>query len=88
MPERQQDERDIWSMCCLIGSLGSWVLIIGGEESTLIDSFFLQFLMAGWLTGYSWRCDLVDFSQDPKALRVSFLSNAFLHGTLHLVLWM
>lgn len=31
----------------------------------------LQFLMAGWLTGYTWRCDPVDFSQDPKALRVS-----------------
>lgn len=33
----------------------------------------LQFLMAGWLTGYTWRCDPVDFSQDPKALRVSSL---------------
>lgn len=31
----------------------------------------LQFLMAGWLTGYTWRCDPVDFSHDPKALRVS-----------------
>uniref|UniRef100_A0A8D2MK30 Elongation of very long chain fatty acids protein n=1 Tax=Zonotrichia albicollis TaxID=44394 RepID=A0A8D2MK30_ZONAL len=29
-----------------------------------------EFLMAGWLTGYTWRCDPVDFSQDPKALRM------------------
>lgn len=41
------------------------------EECGLIDGSFLQFLMAGWLTGYTWRCDPVDQSQDPKALRVS-----------------
>lgn len=40
-------------------------------DLTLI--LLLQFLMAGWLTGYTWRCDPVDFSQDPKALRVSSL---------------
>ncbi|XP_053101417.1 elongation of very long chain fatty acids protein 1 [Hemicordylus capensis] len=29
-----------------------------------------EFLMSGWLTGYTWRCDPVDTSQDPQALRM------------------
>lgn len=37
----------------------------------LIGGPFLQFLMSGWLTGYTWRCDPVDTSNDPQALRVS-----------------
>ncbi|KAG8132268.1 hypothetical protein E2320_010129 [Naja naja] len=28
-----------------------------------------EFLMSGWLNGYTWRCDPVDTSQDPRALR-------------------
>uniref|UniRef100_A0A8C0IL69 Elongation of very long chain fatty acids protein n=1 Tax=Chelonoidis abingdonii TaxID=106734 RepID=A0A8C0IL69_CHEAB len=30
-----------------------------------------EFLMSGWATGYSFRCDLVDYSRSPTALRVS-----------------
>ncbi|XP_075770704.1 very long chain fatty acid elongase 1 [Pelodiscus sinensis] len=36
-----------------------------------------EFLMAGWLTGYTWRCDPVDVSQDPKALRMVRVSWLF-----------
>lgn len=28
-------------------------------------------LMAGWATGYSYRCQPVDYSNSPQALRVS-----------------
>lgn len=27
--------------------------------------------MSGWGTGYSFGCDLVDYSQSPQAMRVS-----------------
>lgn len=47
--------------CCAVGDVFGLTLMM----------LLLQFLMAGWLTGYTWRCDPVDFSQDPKALRVS-----------------
>ncbi|KAG7456678.1 hypothetical protein MATL_G00238460 [Megalops atlanticus] len=29
-----------------------------------------EFLMSGWATTYSWRCDLCDFSSSPEALRM------------------
>lgn len=29
-----------------------------------------QFLMSGWANGYSYQCDLVDYSSSPQALRV------------------
>ncbi|NXF65203.1 ELOV7 protein, partial [Ciccaba nigrolineata] len=28
-----------------------------------------EFLMSGWATGYSFRCDIVDYSRSPTALR-------------------
>lgn len=31
---------------------------------------FYEACIAGWLTGYSWRCQQVDFSNSPTALRV------------------
>lgn len=30
-----------------------------------------QFLMSGWATTYTWRCDPIDTSNSPQALRVS-----------------
>ena len=30
-----------------------------------------QFMLSGWGTTYSWRCDLIDYSRSPQALRVS-----------------
>uniref|UniRef100_A0A8C9FNG2 Elongation of very long chain fatty acids protein n=1 Tax=Pavo cristatus TaxID=9049 RepID=A0A8C9FNG2_PAVCR len=32
--------------------------------------YLLQFLMSGWATGYSFRCDIVDYSRSPTALRM------------------
>ncbi|KAG8131079.1 hypothetical protein E2320_017676, partial [Naja naja] len=32
-----------------------------------------EFLMSGWATGYTFRCDIVDYSRSPKALRVSIM---------------
>ncbi|XP_061474655.1 elongation of very long chain fatty acids protein 7 isoform X2 [Rhineura floridana] len=29
-----------------------------------------EFLMSGWATGYSFRCDIVDYSRSPMALRM------------------
>ncbi|XP_048224524.1 elongation of very long chain fatty acids protein 7 [Perognathus longimembris pacificus] len=29
-----------------------------------------EFVMSGWGTGYSFRCDLVDYSQSPQAMRM------------------
>ncbi|XP_043919749.1 elongation of very long chain fatty acids protein 7 isoform X2 [Protopterus annectens] len=31
-----------------------------------------EFLMSGWATGYSYRCDLVDYSRSPQALRMAW----------------
>ncbi|XP_040195632.1 elongation of very long chain fatty acids protein 7 isoform X2 [Rana temporaria] len=31
-----------------------------------------EFLMAGWATGYSFRCDIVDYSRSPQAVRMAW----------------
>uniref|UniRef100_A0A8C0M135 Elongation of very long chain fatty acids protein n=1 Tax=Canis lupus familiaris TaxID=9615 RepID=A0A8C0M135_CANLF len=30
-----------------------------------------EFVMSGWGTGYSFRCEIVDYSQSPSALRMA-----------------
>ncbi|XP_050817193.1 elongation of very long chain fatty acids protein 1 [Gopherus flavomarginatus] len=61
------------------------------KKFMVIYNFFLvglslyivyEFLMAGWLTGYTWRCDPVDFSQDPKALRMVRVAWLFVFSKL------
>ncbi|XP_053556815.1 LOW QUALITY PROTEIN: elongation of very long chain fatty acids protein 1-like [Bombina bombina] len=37
-----------------------------------------EFLMSGWLTGYTWRCDPVDVSDNPMALRMVRVAWMFL----------
>lgn len=37
----------------------------------LFDIKFLQYLMSGWWGSYSFRCQPVDYSNNPIALRVS-----------------
>ncbi|NP_001079820.1 uncharacterized protein LOC379510 [Xenopus laevis] len=37
-----------------------------------------EFLMSGWLTGYTWRCDPVDVSDKPMALRMVQVAWLFL----------
>ncbi|XP_068127921.1 very long chain fatty acid elongase 7 [Hyperolius riggenbachi] len=31
-----------------------------------------EFLMAGWATGYSYQCDIVDYSKSPQAVRMAW----------------
>lgn len=31
-----------------------------------------QFVMAGWGTGYSFHCDLINYDETPQAIRVSY----------------
>ncbi|CAG10885.1 unnamed protein product [Tetraodon nigroviridis] len=31
----------------------------------------MLFIMSGWGTGYSFRCDLVNYSESPQALRMA-----------------
>ncbi|XP_072830720.1 very long chain fatty acid elongase 1 isoform X2 [Vicugna pacos] len=37
-----------------------------------------EFLMSGWLSTYTWRCDPVDFSNNPEALRMVRVAWLFL----------
>ena len=37
---------------------------------TLCTNLVTQFALSGWLTGYTFGCQLVDYSDDPKAIRV------------------
>ncbi|XP_019387661.1 PREDICTED: elongation of very long chain fatty acids protein 7 isoform X2 [Crocodylus porosus] len=51
-----------------------------------------EFLMSGWATGYSFRCDIVDYSRSPTALRVFFVLRkknsqvSFLHVLHHSIM--
>lgn len=37
-----------------------------------------EFLMSGWLTGYTWRCDPCDYSDSPQGLRMARVAWLFL----------
>lgn len=48
------------------------VLIIYNFIQVVFSTWlFYEACIAGWLTGYSWRCQQVDFSNAPTAVRVS-----------------
>ncbi|XP_029970708.1 elongation of very long chain fatty acids protein 1a [Salarias fasciatus] len=37
----------------------------------LLNAFIVyEFMMSGWATTFSWRCDLIDYSNSPEALRM------------------
>lgn len=40
-------------------------------QSDFLFQLSSQFIMSGWGTGYSFHCDLVNYSESPQALRVS-----------------
>ncbi|XP_039614652.1 elongation of very long chain fatty acids protein 7a isoform X1 [Polypterus senegalus] len=42
--------------------------------SIVIFSVYMsyEFLMSGWATGYSYRCDIVDYSRSPQGLRMAW----------------
>uniref|UniRef100_A0A8D1LEK2 Elongation of very long chain fatty acids protein n=2 Tax=Sus scrofa TaxID=9823 RepID=A0A8D1LEK2_PIG len=51
-----------------------------------------EFVMSGWGTGYSFRCEIVDYSQSPTALRIFFVLRkknsqvTFLHVFHHTIM--
>uniref|UniRef100_A0A1W7RHM9 Elongation of very long chain fatty acids protein n=1 Tax=Agkistrodon contortrix contortrix TaxID=8713 RepID=A0A1W7RHM9_AGKCO len=64
-------------------SLGPWLMAnrkpLNLKKFMILYNSFLmalslyivyEFLMSGWLNGYTWRCDPIDTSQDPRALRM------------------
>lgn len=40
------------------------------SHSDFLIQLSSQFIMSGWGTGYSFQCDLVNYSESPQALRV------------------
>lgn len=42
----------------------------GSLTRCLRQMILFQFLMSGWVTTYTWKCDAVDTSDSPEALRV------------------
>ncbi|KAL6090716.1 hypothetical protein STEG23_013593 [Scotinomys teguina] len=43
--------------------------IVTRLEKNLLE-LTMVFVMSGWGTGYSFRCDIVDYSQSPRAMRM------------------
>lgn len=42
--------------------------------SMVVFSLYIcyEFLMSGWATGYSYKCDIVDYSRSPQAVRMAW----------------
>nr|XP_015210702.1 PREDICTED: elongation of very long chain fatty acids protein 1 isoform X1 [Lepisosteus oculatus]XP_015210703.1 PREDICTED: elongation of very long chain fatty acids protein 1 isoform X1 [Lepisosteus oculatus]XP_015210704.1 PREDICTED: elongation of very long chain fatty acids protein 1 isoform X1 [Lepisosteus oculatus]XP_015210705.1 PREDICTED: elongation of very long chain fatty acids protein 1 isoform X1 [Lepisosteus oculatus] len=48
-----------------------WPMIIYNFSMVALSSYIVyEFLMSGWATTYTWRCDLCDYSDSPEALRM------------------
>lgn len=59
--------------------------LIGDGALALL--FYFQIAMSGWATGYSYRCQPVDYTDNPLAIRVSCVlhdSSSFFYFFLHL----
>lgn len=55
------------------------LLVIYNFSLVALSAFIVyEFLMSGWLTGYTWKCDPVDTSDSPMALRMVRVSWLFL----------
>ncbi|KAM8838243.1 elongation of very long chain fatty acids protein 1a [Synchiropus picturatus] len=47
------------------------VMIFYNLSMVLLNAFIVyEFLMSGWATTFTWRCDLIDYSSSPQALRM------------------
>lgn len=78
-------------ICCELGLLKEFCCLMHMHErlpfccvTSLFLFYFLQFLMSGWATGYTYQCDLVDYSHSPLAMRVSSFSSFWISC---LVIW-
>lgn len=46
-------------------------MIVYNLSMVLMNAYIVyEFMMSGWATTYTWRCDLVDTSSSPQALRM------------------
>eukprot|EP00069_Balaena_mysticetus_P018471 bmy_11405T0 len=61
-------------------------------KKAMITYNFFIFVMSGWGTGYSFRCEIVDYSRSPTALRIFFVLRkkssqvTFLHVFHHTIM--
>ncbi|KAG5883064.1 hypothetical protein JTB14_030439 [Gonioctena quinquepunctata] len=54
------------------------ILIIYNLVQTIFSAWiFYEYLMSGWWGSYSFRCQPVDYSRSPMAMRVSFPIKTF-----------
>ncbi|XP_066548655.1 elongation of very long chain fatty acids protein 1a isoform X2 [Amia ocellicauda] len=48
-----------------------WAMIVYNFSMVALCSFIVyEFMMSGWATTYTWRCDACDYSNSPQALRM------------------
>ncbi|KAM8727220.1 elongation of very long chain fatty acids protein 1a isoform 1-T2 [Acanthopagrus schlegelii] len=46
-------------------------MIVYNLSMVLLNAYIVcEFMLSGWGTTYSWRCDLIDYSRSPQALRM------------------
>ncbi|XP_073347469.1 elongation of very long chain fatty acids protein 1a [Pagrus major] len=46
-------------------------MIVYNLSMVLLNAYIVcEFMLAGWGTTYTWRCDLIDYSSSPQALRM------------------
>ncbi|AWP04076.1 putative elongation of very long chain fatty acids protein 1-like isoform 7 [Scophthalmus maximus] len=46
-------------------------MIVYNLSMVLLNAYIvLEFMLSGWATTYTWRCDLIDTSMSPQALRM------------------
>ncbi|XP_072108677.1 elongation of very long chain fatty acids protein 7a isoform X2 [Mobula birostris] len=49
------------------------VMIVYNFSMVIFSKYMCyEFLMSGWATGYTFRCDIVDYSRSPQALRMAW----------------
>ncbi|KAK1805817.1 hypothetical protein P4O66_012875 [Electrophorus voltai] len=54
-------------------------MIVYNFSLVFLSSFIVyEFLMSGWVTGYTWRCDPCDYSDSPQGLRMVRVAWLFL----------
>ncbi|XP_034039320.1 elongation of very long chain fatty acids protein 1a [Thalassophryne amazonica] len=53
-------------------------MIIYNLSMVLLNAFIVyEFMMSGWVTTFTWRCDLIDLSTSPQTLRMIRVSWMF-----------
>ena len=53
-------------------------------DGALALLFYFQIAMSGWANSYSYRCQPVDYSDNPLAIRVSCVHDIILQDSFHI----